>query len=84
MNKKIFVIYDVNECTAIGAAETMDKAITMAIRYMDIQDYMCKLFTYDESYTTIDYEHMYRVGPEMHTTQSVITIMEAPLFKSDD
>ena len=81
---KIFVIYDVGECETVGAAESMNEAITLAIRYMNVQDYLCKLFLYDESYTTIDYENTYRVGPDIHTTKSVITIMETTLFKSDE
>lgn len=81
---KIFVIYDANECETIGAAETMDEAITLAIRYMNVKDYLCKLFTYDEEYTAIDYENTYRVGPDIHTVKSTITIMETTFFKSDE
>lgn len=81
---KIFVIYDAGECDTVGAAETMNEAITLAIRYMNIQDYLCKLFSYDESYTVIDYENTYRVGPDIHTVKNVITIMETTLFKSDE
>ena len=81
---KIFVVYDAGECETIGAVKSMNEAITLAINYMNVQDYLCKLFVYDESYTTIDYENMYRVGPDIHTVKSVITIMETTFFQSDE
>lgn len=81
---KIFVAYDAPECETIGAAETMDEAIMLVIRYMYSHDYVCKYFSHDEEYTVISYEHDYRIGPEMNTINGTISIMATALFKSDE
>ena len=80
----IYVAYDKMECNTICAAPTMNEAITQTLRYMAIQDYICKEFCYDESFTIIGFEHDYRVGPHMEHVEDLITIMETGFIQSDE
>ncbi len=82
-HSSIFVAYDKFACDTICAAPTMDEAIAYAIRYMHIHDYNCKEFCYDELFTIINFEHDYRIGPQVEHVKNIITIMETSFIKSD-
>ena len=80
----IFVAYDKLACDTVCAAPTMDEAITQTLRYMAVQEYICKEFCYDESFTIINFEQDYRIGPRMEHVEDLITIMETDLVQPDE
>lgn len=82
--EKIFVAYDRNIADTICAAPTMDKAIQLTMRYMSAHDYQCTGFSYDESYTIIECEWIYRIGPDIKREEITITIMETNFYKEDE
>lgn len=84
MINTIYVAYDRLECNTIAAAESMDEAIAHVMRYMMVQEYECKEFSYDESFTIIEFQHDYRIGPGMHHVEGTISIMQTNFFKADE
>ena len=82
-HQNIYVAYDKLECNTICAAPSMNEAITHVLRYMAIQEYICKEFCYDEWYTIITFEHDYRIGAELKHVEDIITIMETDLMTPD-
>lgn len=81
--EKIFVVYDSGEATTVCSASTMDEAIKLTIRYMYMQDYTVDQFTYDETFTLIDYVKIYRIGPDIKEDEGRISIIETKFYKSE-
>lgn len=81
--EKIFVVYDSGEATTVCSTSTMDEAIKLTIRYMYMQDYTVDQFTYDETFTLIDYVKIYRIGPDIKEDEGRISIIETKFYKSE-
>lgn len=80
----IYVAYDKLACDTICAAPTMDEAIANTLRYMTVHEYICKEFCYDESFTIIEFEQDYRIGPSMNHVEDTISIMETGFIQPDE
>lgn len=82
--KTIYVAYDRDIVDTICAASTMDRAIQLTMRYMFAHDYQCTDFSYDDSYTIIECERIYRIGPDIKRDEITITIMETNFYEEDE
>ena len=82
--EKIFTAYDTKECDMVCAAGSMDDTVRRVINYLYARDCVCSGFSYDESYTVIDYVEMVRIGPQVSEHHGSIVISETKFFKSDE
>ena len=53
--KTIFVLYDTGVAETIRAFDSMDRAITVAIKRLQFFNHECMSFDYFEEYTVIEY-----------------------------
>lgn len=82
--KKIFVVYDSVNCDTVAAANSMDLAVRLAIRFMFAHDYHCENFSYDEDMTVIEYANIYRIGGELRREEGVLSITCTTLYEADE